>query len=64
MAGTTEGGKAAAKRNKEKYGEDFYKKIGAMGGAASNTGGFYADRELASRAGKLGGKATRRTRNA
>lgn len=63
MSGSPEGGKLAAKRNKEKYGEDFYKKIGAMGGAASNTGGFYADRELASRAGKLGGKATRRKRD-
>lgn len=32
MAGTKEGGKAAASTNKTKYGSDFYAKIGAMGG--------------------------------
>lgn len=29
MSGTTEGGKAAAQTNKERYGKDFYAKIGA-----------------------------------
>lgn len=29
MAGTTQGGKAAAQTNKERYGKDFYAKIGA-----------------------------------
>jgi hypothetical protein len=29
MAGTKEGGKAAASTNKTKYGKDFYAKIGA-----------------------------------
>lgn len=33
MAGTKKGGKAAAKTNYSKYGPDFYRKIGAMGGA-------------------------------
>lgn len=58
--GTKEGGRAAAATNKARYGEDFYKKIGAEGGKKSTTGGFYADRELASRAGRVGGKVSRR----
>jgi len=32
MTGTKAGGLKAGKTNKERYGEDFYKKIGAMGG--------------------------------
>lgn len=56
MAGSVEGGKSAAITNKQKYGDDFYIKIGALGGKAGTTGGFYANRELASIAGKKGGK--------
>lgn len=41
MAGTVEGGLKAAAHNKKIYGEDFYKKIGAKGGASGTTGGFY-----------------------
>jgi general stress protein YciG len=45
---------------KEKYGPDFYKKIGAKGGIAPHEErAFAADRELASRAGRLGGKASK-----
>lgn len=40
MAGTIEGGKHAAATNKRIYGADFYARIGAKGGSASNTGGF------------------------
>lgn len=40
MAGTVEGGKRAAKLNKEKYGADFYQRIGRKGGRNSNNGGF------------------------
>ena len=40
MAGTIAGGKAAAATNKVKYGEDFYARIGAIGGKKGNTGGF------------------------
>lgn len=40
MAGTTEGGKAAAKTNKRIYGDDFYARIGSRGGRNGNTGGF------------------------
>jgi general stress protein YciG len=64
MAGTQLGGKAAAKRNKEKYGADFYAKIGAMGGKKGHTGGFYANRELARTAGAKGGRISRRTKKA
>ena len=40
MSGTYAGGKTAAKTNKAKYGANFYKKIGAMGGKNGKTGGF------------------------
>ncbi len=65
MAGTKEGGAKAALRNKEKYGEDFYKNIGSTGGKASGTGGFYYakknysidDPRHPANSGKKGGKA-------
>lgn len=60
MAGTREGGLIAASKNKEKHGEDFYAKIGALGGKASKKGGFYANRELARIAGAKGGRKSRR----
>lgn len=60
MAQTSEGGKKAAAVNKAKYGEDYYSRIGALGGALSTTGGFFKDRELAKRAGALGGRKSRR----
>jgi hypothetical protein len=62
MAGTITGGKAAATTNKKKYGADFYAKIGAIGGKKGRTGGFYANRELARKAGALGGRISRRTK--
>ena len=62
MAGTKQGGKAAASTNKSKYGADFYAKIGAMGGKKGRTGGFYANRELARIAGAKGGRISRRTK--
>lgn len=60
MSGTKAGGKLAAKTNKERHGDDFYKVIGAKGGVKGTTGGFYADRELARRAGRKGGLKSRR----
>lgn len=62
MAGTIAGGQAAAATNKRKYGPDFYAKIGAKGGKLGKTGGFYANRDLARRAGAKGGKISRRTK--
>ena len=55
MAGTKEGAKKALATNKKLYGEDFYKRIGRLGGKKGTTGGFYANRELASIAGRIGG---------
>lgn len=60
MAGTKEGGKAAAATNKSKHGADFYARIGAMGGKKGHTGGFFANRELARVAGAKGGRISRR----
>jgi general stress protein YciG len=62
MAGTKAGGKAAAQTNKNKYGPDFYAKIGAKGGQNGRTGGFFANRELARQAGAKGGRISRRTK--
>lgn len=59
MGGTVEGGKKAAATNKLKHGEDFYQKIGQRGGRNGHTGGF-CDRELARRAGRLGGLKSKR----
>ena len=65
MAGTKNGGKAAAKkelRTKLSIGTDFYSKIGSMGGKKGRTGGFFANRELARKAGAKGGRISRRTK--
>lgn len=62
MAGTKAGGKAAAATNKQKYGADFYAKIGAKGGALGKTGGFFANRDLAREAGRKGGRISRRSK--
>lgn len=61
MAGTKQGGMLAAKKNKKRYGKDFYAKIGAEGGKRGHTGGFYANREMARAAGALGGLISRRS---
>lgn len=60
MAGTKEGGKNAAATNKSKYGDNFYARIGAIGGKKGKTGGFWANRELARIAGAKGGAISRR----
>lgn len=61
MAGTAAGGKKAAIKNIANDPE-FYKKIGAKGGSNSTTGGFAANRQLASVAGRKGGLISRRTK--
>ncbi len=55
MPGTVSGGKKAAAKNKELYGDDFYRKIGQVGGKKSKGGGFAANPTLAALSGKLGG---------
>jgi hypothetical protein len=65
MAGTKAGGKAAASTNKQKYGSDFYAKIGDKGGKNGKTGGFAAGdagRERARVYGAIGGRISRRTK--
>jgi general stress protein YciG len=64
MAGTKAGGQKAALTNKNRYGKDFYAKIGAKGGKLGTTGGFAANRDLARDAGRLGGTISRRTKKA
>lgn len=59
MAGTVEGGKKAAAKNKARE-PGFYARIGAMGGKNGRTGGFAANRELARIAGAKGGTISRR----
>lgn len=59
MAGTKAGGIKASQANLAKD-PDFYKKIGAMGGKKSGTGGFFANRELARTAGAKGGRISKR----
>lgn len=40
MSGTEQGGLKCAKKIKEKYGADFYSRIGRKGGKNGHTGGF------------------------
>lgn len=61
MAGTYDGGKAAAATNKSKYGPDFYARIGVLGGRSGHTGGFASNRARASWAGAIGGRKSKRT---
>ena len=69
MAGNTSGGRKAAATNKAKYGEDFFRRIGSIGGSHSNSGGFASlllgsdgltGRERAIIAGSKGGKISKR----
>lgn len=62
MAGTKAGGKKASVTNKEKHGEDFYKRIGSKGGKSGDHSkrGFASNPELAREAGRKGGKKSRR----
>jgi general stress protein YciG len=48
---------------KQRYGEDFYRRIGHLGGRISRGGGFAMNHELAVEAGRKGGEASRRTRS-
>lgn len=56
-------GAKAAKTNRERYGDNYYDKLGEIGGKTPTTKpkGFAANLELASIAGAKGGKASRRT---
>ena len=63
------GGKLAALNNKKKHGADYYSKLGTRGAEAyrerqaqgiANPRGFDANRELARRAGAMGGNRSSR----
>lgn len=60
MPGTKQGGIKAATTNKARYGEAFYEIIGSKGGRVRGPKGFALNRELASIAGRKGGRASRR----
>ena len=60
MAGSKAGGLKAAKTNKERYGEDWYARIGRKGGQNGHTGGFASNPELAKIAGAKGGRISKR----
>jgi hypothetical protein len=55
MGGNKLGGEKAAATIISRYGPNFYRRIGAKGGHGGRTGGFYARRDLARKAGKIGG---------
>lgn len=72
MPGTVQGGKNAAKANKEKYGENFYATIGREGGKKGRTGGFASNkvgedgltgRQRARIVGAVGGTTSRRPKS-
>lgn len=61
MPGTKDGGIAARDTNYKKYGQDFYRYVGSLGGSAcSPLKGFGTRRDLASSAGKVGGSRSKR----
>ena len=60
MSGTKAGGQKTAETNKLKYGNDYYRRIGKIGGSRRVVKGFATNPELASRAGKIGGRISRR----
>ena len=62
MAGSKAGGLKAAKTNKERYGEDWYARIGRKGGQNGHTGGFASNPELAKIADAKGGRISKRGR--
>lgn len=73
MSGTREGGLKAAKTNKERNGEDFYKRIGQKGGQHSTPGGFGTNKigkdgltgiQRSKVAGAKGGRTSRRGKDA
>lgn len=62
MAGTVKGGFKTRDTNLAKYGRDYYRNIGYLGGSVSHplTRPFSLDRELAKRAGRNGGLKSKR----
>ncbi len=59
MTQTRKGALKAAATMKARYGDQVYETIGRMGGKVSKGGGF-TNKELARRAGAIGGRNSRR----
>jgi len=71
MSGTRAGAKKATKTIYTKHGLDFFRRVGAIGGANGRTGGFgstkvgsdgLTGRQRARIAGTVGGRKSRRTK--
>lgn len=60
MDQTKEGAKKAIATIKEKYGDNYYKEIGAKGGKACVCKGFGTNHKLAQMAGMIGGRISKR----
>lgn len=60
MAGTKAGGLKTAQTLKQKYGDDYFSRMGKKGGQNGHTGGFAANPALAKLAGQKGGKISKR----
>jgi general stress protein YciG len=62
MAGTKEGSKKATKTITDRYGSDFFRRIGSKGGQVRRpeTRAFSTNRDLARRAGAMGGRKSKR----
>ena len=60
MVGTKIGGAKAAKTNKLRHGNDFFREIGRKGGKNGHTGGFASNPALARIAGAKGGRISKR----
>ena len=61
MAGTKAGAAKTVATNKERYGEDFYKKMGAKGGKVTGVAkGFASNLDRAREAGRRGGRISKR----
>ena len=62
MAGTKRGGRKAANTNRQRHGDDFYARIGSMGGRKTDVAkGFAAmSPEKRSAAGRKGGRRSSR----
>ena len=60
MSGTKIGGIKAREFLKQRYGKDYYSKLGMIGGKARVPKGFAVVPGLAARAGRVGGAKSRR----
>lgn len=60
MPGTKAGGLKARATLIEKYGKDYYSKMGKIGGMRGHTGGFASNLALACVAGRKGGAISKR----